>query len=115
MNKEKLIDSNMHHFFYFFFFVHVHKCLKCRNAQNKHRNKNHKAIILNTKVLKKNDSEEISSDSLPHCSFLQRAWLSKSIQLSDFGHHHILQRILGNELQRLNIMHLVLLVNLTEN
>lgn len=100
--------------FIFFFFVHVHKCSKCRNTQNKHRNKNHKAI-LNSTFLKKNDNEEIILDSLPYCSFFQKAWLPKSIQLSGFGHYHILQGILGNELQRLNIMHMELLVSLIEN
>jgi len=53
-------------------------------------------------------------DSLPYCSLFQKAWLSKFIQHSGFGHYHILQGMLGNELQRLNTMHIVLFVSLGE-
>lgn len=91
-----------------FIFVHVHKCLKYRNTQNKHRNKT--TGIFWILYFWRKMTKRFILYSLLYCSPFQKAWLSKFIQPSGFGHHHILQGILGNELQRPNTMHIVLFV-----
>lgn len=97
-----------------FIIVHVPKCLKYRNAQNKHRNKTTGLVwILYSR--RKMPKRGFILDSLPHCSVFQQAWLSKFIQPSGSGHYHILQGILGNELQTPNTMNTVLFVSLVAN
>lgn len=103
---------------FLFSLVHIHKFTHSHASSGGMLKTNTETkimgAILNSIFPKKNNKEDTYFGFTSTLLF-QKAWFSKFIQLSGFGYYHILQGILGNELQRQSTMRIVLFISLVEN